>query len=143
MKLPDETVITTSRDNSITLTDKRIFKKQDKDFTSINLDKISCIKVKYSSAIAMLAIGIILLILGVLAIPFTNSHELIIPIAGSVLGIILIALFFATRKHSISIISDSGESIGLITKGLKSEEILTFINKIDEAKINFKMISII
>ncbi len=88
------------------------------NFTSIMLDKISSIELTYQS-------NIWLLIIGILTIPI-------------IVGIILIILFFTTKRHVVSIIPDGGKPIVFETRGMKRDYLEDFINKVEDASMKLK-----
>jgi hypothetical protein len=49
-------------------------------------------------------------------------------------GIALIVFYFLTRKHVVSIISDSGKAFHFDSKGMKRDVLLKFVNQIEDAK---------
>lgn len=122
--LENENIITESANKQVMLTSYRIrFRdsiSKKSNFTSIMLDKISSIGVTYQS-------NVWLLIIGILTIPIF-------------VGVILIILFFISRKHVVSISSDGGSSIVFETKGMKREFLEEFIDKIENASIKLKKI---
>lgn len=118
--LENEELITQSDNNELTLTTLRI-RHQTSAFgkanvSSIMLEKISSVEIKYKSKLWFLIIGIITT-----------------PV---IIGIILIILYYSSRKHCIVITSDAGTSINVETKWLKHDAILDFINKVEIAKNN-------
>lgn len=121
--LENETLITESNNRQILLTTHRLRYHQsiskNSNFTSIMLDKISSIELTYHS-------NIWLLIIGILTLPF-------------LIGIILIILFFTTKKHIVRITPDGGTSIVFETKGMKRDFLEDFINKVEDASIKLKM----
>jgi hypothetical protein len=50
---------------------------------------------------------------------------------------VFILAYRLSRKHVVSIISDCGHSINFLVTGLKSADIVAFINKVDQARIDY------
>jgi hypothetical protein len=89
------------------------------DFTSIMLDKISSIELFYYKS------SIWLLIIGIATIPV-------------VVGLILIYMFFTSKKHVISVTPDGGKPIMFETKGMKRDFLEEFIDKVEETSMKLK-----
>jgi len=53
--------------------------------------------------------------------------------AGIVLGVLFIILYLTSRKHVVTILSDGGGKINFHTKGMKQEQVLDFVNKLESA----------
>lgn len=130
--LPNETVIKRSSDNSIVLSNYRITLTAGGDFMSICLDKVSCIKIHYSSKDYYLVIGALagLLGLGLLLQNEGQTGLLVLVVAG-----IFIGLYFRSKRHLVSIFSDSGQSLDFTAKG--DSKVMEFISKVEEARIEY------
>ncbi|MCB0284699.1 MAG: hypothetical protein KDF60_19105 [Calditrichaeota bacterium] len=120
--LENEKLILQSDNRQIMLTNFRLrYHKntsRNSDFNSIMLDKISSVELTYESKLWMLIIGIIT-----------------IPI---VIGVIMIIVFFITKKHVVYITPDGGKPIVFETRGMKREFLEDFINKVEGACIKLK-----
>jgi hypothetical protein len=137
--LKDEIEITRSGDNSIIVTSSRVIQNIGKDVMTISIDKVSCTKVHYSNNIILLIIGSLLLLAGlVIVVTGQNDGDRMIGGATAALGAVFLVMYMATRKHVVSIISDSGHSINFMTKGIKNDEVLAFIGKIEQARIDLR-----
>ena len=137
--LENEKIITQSGNYVVTLTNKRV-RYDDTSagrshLVSILLDKVSSIEVHYKSILLLLVLGVIMIIGGVLAGMDKKGDVMT---AGVMLGGLLLAIYFFTRKHVVSISSDGGANIHFKTKGMNRESILKFINQIEEAKVKFE-----
>lgn len=124
MQISDnEKLITESEDKRLKLTSHRLrhYKNTSSksDFTTIMLDKISSIELTYYKS------SIWLLLVGILTIPI-------------VLGLILIIMYFFSKKHVVSITPDGGTPIMFETKGMKREFLEDFIDKIESASLKLK-----
>lgn len=137
----DERIITSSKNDTLILTNKRIRKQENRGSSkylgSIHLEKISSIEMAFTAYWLILVAGIISFLIGAaqLFVDFGgsyNSPEMML--SALVIGGILLALYFGTRKHVITISSDGGAKIVVETKGMKSEDVLDFIHKIEWAK---------
>lgn len=121
--IKNEELITESDNKQIRLTTHRLryheTPKKNSNFTSIMLDKISSIELTYYKS------SIWLLIIGILTIPI-------------VVGIILIIMFFTSKRHVVSITPDGGKPIIFETKGMKRDFLDEFIDKIETASMKLK-----
>lgn len=88
------------------------------NFTSIMVDKISSIELTYQSNIWLLIIGIVTI--------------------GAGIGIILIILFYTTKKHVVSVTPDGGSSVIFQIKGMKRDSIEDFIQKVENTSMKLK-----
>ncbi|MCD8408526.1 hypothetical protein LNI96_11420 [Tenacibaculum dicentrarchi] len=93
--------------------------KNNADFTSIMLDKISSIELTYYKS------SIWLLIIGIVAIPI-------------LVGLILIYMFFTSKRHVISVTPDGGKPIIFETKGMKRNFLDDFVDKVEESSMKLK-----
>ena len=120
--IENEKLITESDNKQLRLTTHRLryheSASKNSNFTSIMIDKISSIELTYQSNIWLLIIGVLTLII--------------------LVGVILIVLFFLTKKHVISIIPDGGKPIILEVKGMKRDFLEDFINKVEGASMKLK-----
>jgi hypothetical protein len=136
--LTNETEITRSTNNSIVVTDSRVLQTIGKDIISIGIDKISCMKVRYSDQILLLVIGIVVALFGLGSLALgPDSEAKAIGGISLVIGLVFILAYRLSRKHVVSIISDCGHSINFLVTGLKSADIVAFINKVDQARIDY------
>ena len=119
----NEKVILESDNNQLRLTTHRLRYNEtassNSDFTSIMLDKISSIELTYYKS------SIWLLIIGILTIPI-------------IVGIILIIIFFTSKRHVVSVTPDGGKPIIFETKGMKREFLEGFIDKVEAASMKLK-----
>lgn len=132
--LPNEEKLITSNGEKVILTNHRIQMDDSswgKSFTiSIFLEDISSIEIKYKS-------NLIFIILGV---PFILAGVVLSKIAGEmfglglVIGLILIALWFFSRKHVISISSNGGSVMNFLIKGMSDENVAEFVYNVSQAK---------
>jgi hypothetical protein len=130
--IENEEVITTSNNNSVTLTNKRIIKRSGKDYLiSMNLQNISTIEVRYKSFPLILALGVLIAGGSIGAGVASREDTAFLP---AILGGILIVVYFITRYHAVTISPNGGTKIGFQTQGMEQETVLEFINKIEQAK---------
>ena len=120
--LENEVLITESGNKQIRLTSHRLRyhegTSKNSNYTSIMLDKLSSIELKYHS-------NIWLLIIGILTLPI-------------LVGVVLIILFFTTKRHVVSITPDGGNAIVFETKGMKRDFLDEFIQNVESASIKLK-----
>lgn len=121
--LENEKLIIESDNKQIRLTSHRLryyeTPKNNADFTSIMLDKISSIELTYYKS------SIWLLIIGIVAIPI-------------LVGLILIYMFFTSKRHVISVTPDGGKPIIFETKGMKRNFLDDFVDKVEETSMKLK-----
>lgn len=131
-----ENIISKTNGNLITLTNRRI-RYYDKVFgraniTSILLCSISSIGVKYRSKLIFIILAVISIAGGIIGA--MEEQELIfIGLGGALLFVIL---YFLSRRHFLSIRSKGGDSIMLLSRGMKKTNLTTFIDQIEEAMLN-------
>ncbi|MEQ8926080.1 MAG: hypothetical protein RLO81_09730 [Fulvivirga sp.] len=129
-----EELITQSDSKQVTLTTKRIRFKHGKTISSIMLNKVSGILVKYSSQPIYLIVSIISFIAGIGLMSETDGTGSIILFA---IGMISLLIFLGTRRYIISIASSS-TSIHFRIKGMSSDNVQKFINQVEQAIDNYK-----
>lgn len=121
--LDNEILIIESTNKQIRLTSHRLryyeTPKRNSDFTSIMLDKISSIELIYYKS------SIWLLIIGIATIPI-------------IVGLILLYMFFTSKRHVISVTPDGGKPIIFETKGMKRDFLDNFIDKVEAASMKLK-----
>lgn len=142
MLLENETVITRSKDNTVTITQQRVFRQKGKDFTTISMDKISCVRVRYFMQIIFMIIGILAILvalLGAIAMGKEGPDDELVFITATsgFLGFTFTLIFLLTRKHVVNVVSDSGVDITFSVGGADQDEIIELVNTIDRAKIDF------
>lgn len=103
---------------------------------SVLLNKISHIEVKHTSyplllLLALFAAG------GGIGIGLSENEESTL-VVGIAIAIILAILYFVLRKHSIQVTSDGGGKMNFHTQGMKSEQVLKFVNQVEGAMKVFK-----
>jgi hypothetical protein len=132
--LPEEQIITKSQTDEVVLTTYRLrCMLNDSDLTSIMLDQISGIRVLKQNKPWLLGLGALCLFASaVFSTGPDNSYSLIAIVAAGV----FVLLYFATRSHVITI-SSSSMSIIFQTKGMKSDEVLAFVNQVEDARKDF------
>jgi uncharacterized membrane protein (Fun14 family) len=114
--------------NSVLLTNYRVLNEHgDKYKISIFLEKISSIVVHFKQNIFVLIAGIISLIVGLAGANYDLSILIVV-------GIVLIAVWWFTRKFVITISPDGGKDLDIEVKNTSSDRIEDFITKIQEAK---------
>lgn len=130
-----EEILLSSGDKAITLTNKRLRQNESSagrvHITSIHLEKISSVEIHFKSWILILVLGILLLIGGVIGLIQADKN---VSTGAFILGGIFIVIYFITRRHLITVASDGGAKINIIAKGMKRENVLDFVNKIENAK---------
>jgi len=137
--MPGEEILMQSDDLTITLTNFRIryYETQmgNASLVSMHLEKLSAIEMTYKSNLILFYLGIIAVVGGIVMGMYGRNDSMFG--SGIVLGIVLMLIYWLTRKHIVSISSDSGLSINFQTSGMNSDKHIQFINKIETAKHNF------
>jgi hypothetical protein len=130
----DEEIVTTSSDNTVTLTTHRIC-KEEKDWgrsynQSIMLEHITSCENSYSSQVWLLILGGICFVGGLFAASNNNT-----PAFGTATFFALVfgGLFWLTRRNFITIASPSTKMQIKVT-GMKQEQVLSFINRVEQTK---------
>lgn len=122
--LQGEHVVMASQDESLTLTNLRI-KYEAKNgggavYKSIHLPKVSAISVATKKYPALLGLAVLAL-LGAVVAPNTEGKVLAAGVA-----LVLGSLYYFIKPGQLEVVSDSGASIAVPTKGLKFEEVRRF-----------------
>lgn len=121
----NEKLIIESDNKQIRLTTHRLryyeTSKKNSDFTSIMLDKISSVELTYYKS------SIWILIIGIVTIPI-------------IVGLILIYMFFTSKRHVVSVTPDGGKPIVFQTKGMKRDFLDDFIDKVEATSMKLKNI---
>lgn len=121
--IDNEELLLESTNHQVKLTTHRLryyeTSRKNADFTSIMLDKISSVELMYYKP------SIWMLILGILTLPI-------------LVGIIILLIFFLSRKHVVSVTSDGGKSILFETQGMKRQFLEDFIDEVEAASMKLK-----
>ncbi len=130
--LNNEKIIKQSNNRIVTLSNIRVLYSAKKfgeaHVISILLKNISSIEIRYKSYLLLVALAIISII-----VTFISGINFFIGISFSA---ICIALFLITRKHYLIISSNGGSKIDLQIKGMKTNDVLDFLNQVEQAIIN-------
>ena len=141
----EEQIITTTSENIVVLTTHRVRSNNSygwgqRSTTSIMLEKISSIQLTYNSYPILL---ILAALLGFASFIMYNKQmsngEMFAP---ALFAIVCVIIYFSTRKHVCVIASDGGAKIAFETNNIKKEELLNFIDKVEQAKHNKNGIAI-
>ncbi|MFI5136472.1 MAG: hypothetical protein ACHQIM_01510 [Sphingobacteriales bacterium] len=135
--LKDETIITTSNENALTLTTHRIRADfsagSEARFTSIMLQHVSSVQLSTRSYPILIGIAILLVILGI-AIGNDHTGNSSVPVILILAGVISASAYFFYKQHNCVIASDGGSKIEFSTTGMKREVLIDFLDKIEQAK---------
>lgn len=135
--LENEKIIITSGDGSATLSNFRIQysdKKWGKAYTlSMLLKNISTVEINYKSNRLLLIIAGLIFFGGLII-----GEQLFI---STTISVLLTLFFLITRRHYITIASNGGARMNLLVKGMKSKNVLNFLNQIEQAVINNEAIN--
>lgn len=130
--LNEEKVEVTSNDGSLTLTNLRV-QHENKEWgkakiVSILLKNISSIEITYKSNIVFIILAVVVFLLTIIEGTYI--------LYGAILSIIFTLLFLTSRRHYFIISSKGGAKINLLIKGMKTKNILEFLNKIERKIIH-------
>ena len=131
---PDEEILTQSPEGMVILTTHRIcyeYKELGRSYNqSIALEHITSCENFYNTQIWLLILGGIIFLGGLFAGTQNNSGALSIAI---LVAIVCGGLYLLTRQNFIIIASPSTKMKIKVT-GMKREQVLSFINKVEQAK---------
>lgn len=133
--LPQERLLLESDNGTLKLTTHRIRYEAraggEMNIKSIMLEELaSCAATRSSQPILIVLAVICLLIGGVVS---AQNQEPPTIIAGAILGLICLALYFATKQQFLSLAS-AGTTIRVNARGMKIETIRGFVDAIEGAK---------
>lgn len=133
----NEQIITQSSGGVVTLTTHRIRYATSgwghAHITSIMLESISSVQSHFKSIPLFIVLSVAALAVGLFAEMNNESGGFI---AGLAVGAVLILLYFASRKHVVTVSSKGGAAISFLAKGMDQYEITRFIDQVEEAKHN-------
>ena len=139
--LPNERVLIEDIDCMLTLTTHRIrFQQQGKGqsiFTSITLESVASCGLATVSYPRLIPLGIVIIVGGFWYLNASSStgDGNAIPSTIILLGILLIGMFFSTRKGILKI-SSAGDAISVKSKGISREKLVEIIETLEQAKFN-------
>ncbi len=132
-----EHIITKSDKSKITLTNKRLRYFESSSgkgyIMSVLLNKISHIEVKHTSYPILVILALLVAGAGI-GIGVSENQESAM-VAGLIVAGVLLLLYLFLRKHAIQVTSDGGGRMHFYTRGMKSEQVLKFVNQVEEAMI--------
>lgn len=137
--LSDEDLIVSSNENKVILTNLRIHLSDSEWGRSYSntlfLEDISSIEVRYRSNIIFLGLGILGLLawLGVATNESVSTRQSMLYLG---VAIVLLVLYWLSRKHVISISPNGGKSINFEVSSMDSLQIEDFVGKVQEAKLS-------
>lgn len=127
--LPGETIIISSEDNSLVLTNKRVkyeVKSKSKSvYKSIPIDKVA------TCALNTRTFPILLVLAAVAALVIFAAPEVGQRIGAGIAALVLVAAYFGSRNGQLEIFASSGESIAVPTKGLSHDQVKKFIEAVE------------
>lgn len=127
--IANESILVKSESETIILTTHRIRYQDKHTLTSIMLKQVSGVGVKYTSQPILILLAIISGLGGVFLLGYTDTETAVLALVAS--GV-LIALFFSSRKHVISISSASARLV-FHTKGMSKQAVENFVDKVEDA----------
>ncbi len=134
--LTNEQKIMSSDDNSVVLTNYRVYMREKRtgrsSMISVFLEKISSIETQYKGETFMLVLAAIVLIGGLILSAQMNGS----PLPAFIIGALFVLFWWLTRKHTIVIASDGGGSLKFDVKRMKTDAIERFLTKVQDAKLS-------
>lgn len=131
--LQNETIVTSSVDKSVILTNQRLLVKSNPSqvgYSSIQLQNISAITAQAKNNYAALFSGILLVPIGTILLLNAHAVLLISVLLPFVAGSLLVLLYFTTKRIEVRV--DYGQNqISFFTKGVSKSEVEVFVNKIE------------
>lgn len=128
--LPGEEIISTTKDGSFVLTNKRVMIINGDDYKTAKLSKISCIEVAYKENtyyLPLAAVGFL-----VIVSQFMIDHQSREVILGGVfVTLLFIILYLLSRKHVVSLVTDAGIPLTFFTKGMGKQALNELVNKVE------------
>lgn len=135
--LVNETVILSSQDDTLVLTNMRVkheIKTKAKTvYKSIPLDQIA------TCALDTRTHPILLVLAALSAMALLLAPEISQRLAAGILALGLAAAYFVTRNGQIEIFASSGESIAVPTKRLQHDDIKKFLEAVEAQRGKFKL----
>jgi len=135
--LKNEAIISTSDDNALTLTTHRVRADfsagSEAKFTSIMLEHVSSVQLSSRSYPFLIGLAALLVIIGV-AVGSDHSSNSSAPAILVIAGVVAGIAYFLYKQHTCIIASDGGSRIEFSTSGMKRETLISFLDKIEEAK---------
>ncbi|HYE55516.1 MAG TPA: hypothetical protein VD996_11755 [Chitinophagaceae bacterium] len=136
--LPGEEQLIASNGGKIILTNLRVYMKEKEGtgyyVNSIFLEEISSVELRFKSNISLAWLGPVAIMAGLLlynnAVVSSWAPGLLI-----LTGVVLLALYFISRKRVVCITSRGGSSLNFDTAKISGEEVEKFMTNVQEAKL--------
>lgn len=137
--LQNEIKIGATKDEKIMLTNSRIIQEELKFGSnyhlSIHLEDISSIEMHYKANTKLLIAGIIITLYGLYSIltnPYNKTQGMVI----TLIGIILLLIWWFTRRFTVSIRSNGGTGLDCYFEATSTNTIDEFLNLLEQAKLD-------
>ena len=138
MLLPGEEELVRSNGGKIVLTNLRIYMNTPEGSgtysISMFLEKISSVESRYKSNPLLGIIGLIVIGMGLFAATGTGDNN-VASIIFIIAGLLCIAMYYASRKHVVTIMSDGGRALEFEAGSVGAGEIDKFLKDVQEAKL--------
>lgn len=126
--LAGESLILSSDDDQLVLTNYRVkyevVSRSSSSYKCIPIDKVAACVLNTRSYPVLLILAAITL-LAIFMAPEAAQRA-----GAGITALILVALYFGTRKGQIEVFSDAGKSIAIPTKGLSHEQVKRFLEAV-------------
>lgn len=134
--LPGESILVTSNQDKVVLTDHRICMTNSllgqSSFISIYLEDISSIEIKRTGNSMFLFVAILITGLSLLGTVLSGDSENIMP--GFAFGLLFFFFWLSTYKRIVSISSKGGGPLNFIVGQIIDEKVYEFLHKVSKAK---------
>lgn len=100
------------------------------------LEDISSIQILFKSTITLLLLGCGFFLAGLLLSLQSSGYGSPSPTPLFVFGIILVAIWWFSKRHIISVTPDGGKALEIMIKNLPSTDIEKFLHDLQEAKFH-------
>lgn len=136
--LQNEIKLGATKDDKVVITNSRIFQQELKFGSnyhlSIQLEDISSIEMHYKSNPILLVLGILFSLYGLYTI--LTSYDKTPGFAALFLGIILLLIWWFTRRFAVSIKPNGGKSLDCYFEATTPENIESFLETLEQAKLD-------
>jgi hypothetical protein len=136
--LSDEEILVSSNENRVVLTNLRI-QRSTKDWgrshqITIFLENISSIEMLYRSNPLLLVLTGFFFLVGLMTSSAGYENDATLRFGGFILSIIFLGLWFYSKSRLVTIASNRGSKLNFRVDGMKTPDVLEFIDKVMQAK---------
>ena len=133
--LANEEALVTSDDQSVVLTNYRVYKRESKtgrsSMISIFLEKVSSVETQYTGQTFLLVLAAIAIVAGAILASEMNGSML----PAFIIAALFVLFWWLTKKHTVIISSDGGGSLKFDVRRMKVDAVEGFLSKVQDAKL--------